>query len=129
MWPLAPSLDTVGPLARDVAGLVRGMELLEPGFGVAPLPARLVVGRLRVAADPAIDAAVDDALAKAGFEVVDTSSPRDGTRRSAAAAATISRPRRGSLTDTSSPAGTASATMSPSAWSRVVPGRRRCRWP
>ena len=33
--PLAPSLDTVGPLARDVAGLVVGMRLLDPGFGEA----------------------------------------------------------------------------------------------
>src|SRR5580704_2124212 len=30
--PLAPSLDTVGPMAADVAGLVLGMQLLEPGF-------------------------------------------------------------------------------------------------
>ncbi len=35
VWPLSPSFDTVGPLARDVAGLVTGMELLEPGFIVA----------------------------------------------------------------------------------------------
>src|SRR5580693_5536769 len=34
VWPLAPSLDTVGPMARDIAGLVTGMALLEPGFAV-----------------------------------------------------------------------------------------------
>lgn len=34
VWPLAPSLDTVGPLARDVAGVAKGMALLEPGFAV-----------------------------------------------------------------------------------------------
>ena len=34
VWPLAPSFDTVGPIARTVAGLVTGMELLEPGFAV-----------------------------------------------------------------------------------------------
>ena len=34
VWPLSPSFDT-GPMARDVAGLVVGMELLEPGFVVA----------------------------------------------------------------------------------------------
>src|ERR1019366_2618416 len=28
VWPLAPSFDTVGPMARDVAGLVTGMALL-----------------------------------------------------------------------------------------------------
>ena len=32
VWPLAPSLDTVGPMARDVAGVAAGMALLEPGF-------------------------------------------------------------------------------------------------
>ena len=35
VWPLSPSFDTVGPMARDVAGLVLGMQLLEPGFTVA----------------------------------------------------------------------------------------------
>ncbi len=34
VWPLAPSLDTVGPMARDVAGVAAGMTLLEPGFAV-----------------------------------------------------------------------------------------------
>ena len=34
VWPLAPSFDTVGPMARTVAGLVTGMQLLEPGFTV-----------------------------------------------------------------------------------------------
>src|SRR5207248_450736 len=38
VWPLALSLDTIGPMARDVAGLVRGMHRLEPGFAVAPRP-------------------------------------------------------------------------------------------
>src|SRR5207302_2690319 len=33
--PLAPGLDTVGPMARDVAGLTAGMALLEPGFTVS----------------------------------------------------------------------------------------------
>jgi len=28
VWPLAPSLDTVGPMARDVAGVITGMTLL-----------------------------------------------------------------------------------------------------
>ena len=55
--PLAPSLDTVGPMAADVAGLIAGMRLLEPGFAVAPAPGRLRVGRLRVPAAPEIPAA------------------------------------------------------------------------
>jgi amidase len=70
VWPVAPSLDTVGPMARDVAGLVAGMALLEPGFTVASdgtAPWR--VGRLRLSAEPAVDEAVDRALAAAGFAV------------------------------------------------------------
>lgn len=31
-WPLAPFLDTIGPLARTVADVIIGMDLLEPGF-------------------------------------------------------------------------------------------------
>jgi amidase len=73
VWPLAVSLDTVGPMARDVAGVTRGMALLEPGFTVADGPAR-TVGRLRlpgVAIDPAVDAAVDRLLAVAEVDVVE----------------------------------------------------------
>jgi len=72
--PLAESLDTVGPLGRDVATVARGMELLEPGFAPAA-PARLV-GRVRVPdEDPTIAAAVDRALAEAGFEVAEVALP------------------------------------------------------
>ena len=66
VWPLAPSFDTVGPMARDVAGLVLGMELLEPGF-VVDVPAAGSVARLRlpgIDVDPRIDAAVGSALAR-----------------------------------------------------------------
>ncbi len=70
VWPLAPSLDTVGPMARDVAGLVRGMELLEPGFSVAETTG-VAIGRLRPPADPLIDAAVDEVLHKAEWPVLD----------------------------------------------------------
>ncbi|MBV8161915.1 MAG: amidase [Acidimicrobiia bacterium] len=75
VWPLAPSLDTVGPMARDVAGVALGMQLLEPGFAVAEL-APAAVGRYRLpGTDPAIDAAVDRALAEAELEVVDIDLP------------------------------------------------------
>jgi amidase len=69
--PLAPSLDTIGPMARDVAGLAAGMALLEPGFTVPPTgeAAPRIVGRLAIDADPVIDRAVDDALRAAGFHV------------------------------------------------------------
>ncbi len=67
--PLAPSLDTVGPLARDMAMLVEGMRLLEPGFSedVGWVPAS--VGRLVLRAAPEIDRAIDDALRAAELAV------------------------------------------------------------
>jgi amidase len=72
--PLAESLDSVGPLGRDVAAVVRGMELLEPGFTPGE-PARSV-GRVRVPDEnPIIKTAVDRALAEAGFEVVEVELP------------------------------------------------------
>ena len=87
--PLAPTLDTVGPMARDVAGIVLGMQLLEPGFR-ADDPAAATVGRVRLPAgarvDPVVDRAVDDLLAATGaFGVVDlvlpgwTAAERAGT--------------------------------------------------
>lgn len=75
VWPLAASLDTVGPMARDIAGLVLGMQLLEPGFSADVAPATRV-GRVRIGdVDPVLDAAVDDALARAGFEIIDVEDP------------------------------------------------------
>ncbi len=85
--PLAPTLDTVGPLARDVAGLAAGMALLEPGFAPGGDPVHRV-GRLRLpATDPAVDAAVDAALAATGWEVVELRS--DGLDAVLAAAMAI----------------------------------------
>jgi amidase len=74
VWPLSPSFDTVGPLARDVAGLVVGMELLEPGFAVAETTG-VTIGRLRPPADPLIDAAVDKALRDAEWPVLELDVP------------------------------------------------------
>ena len=69
VWPLAPSLDTVGPMAATVDGLVTGMALLEAGFAPAAASARRI-GRLRTTARPEIEQAVDEALKAAEFEVV-----------------------------------------------------------
>ncbi len=78
VWPLAPSYDTVGPLAADVAGVVRGMGLLEPGFSV-PESVELRVARARlgpdVEVDPVIDAAVDHALELAELELTGVDVP------------------------------------------------------
>jgi amidase len=72
VWPLAPSLDTVGPMARDVAGVTLGMQLLEPGF-TAQATSATTVGRVRlpIPVDPVVDRAVDDLLAASGLDVVD----------------------------------------------------------
>jgi len=67
--PLAHGLDTVGPMARDVAGVAAGMALLEPGFTVAESAPR-TVGVLELDADPVITTAIDDALRTAEFDVV-----------------------------------------------------------
>ncbi len=72
--PLAQSLDTVGPIGRDLAAVVLGMRLLEPGF--APGAPAGLIGRVRVpGVDPRIDAAIDRALAAAEVEVVEFELP------------------------------------------------------
>lgn len=80
VYPISPlRLDTIGPMARDVNGLVKGMDLLQPGFAgqyhaavaARPEAARIRVGRLYMGKTrKSIDEAIDAALAKAGFEVV-----------------------------------------------------------
>ncbi len=71
VYPLGPSLDTVGPLGADVAAVELGLCLIDPGFrpnaGEPPRQA----GRIRAEADPAVDAAVDAALAAAGLQVTE----------------------------------------------------------
>ena len=66
--PLSPGLDTVGPMARDVAGLAAGMALLEPGFTVAGTTAA-TAGLLVLEADPAVSDAAAGALRAAGLDV------------------------------------------------------------
>ncbi|HEY2625432.1 MAG TPA: amidase [Candidatus Udaeobacter sp.] len=83
VYPIAPNrLDTIGPLAKDIAGTVRGMDLLQAGFSgryrqaVAAKPSAkgLRVGRVYIhGTNPRVDRAVDDALAATGFEVVNLS--------------------------------------------------------
>jgi amidase len=76
VYPLAPSMDTVGPLGADLAAVELGMRLIDPGFAGASAEAPARVGRIRPAldlgVDPATDAAVDAALATlAGLQVTD----------------------------------------------------------
>jgi amidase len=69
VYPLAPSLDTVGPLGADVAAVELGMRLIEPGFAAGSCELR--VARVRPETTPQVDAAVeaaiDAALAAAGI--------------------------------------------------------------
>ena len=78
--PIDPQhLDTVGPMGKDIDHTVRGMELLQGGFAgkyAAEKAARrsgqtIRIGRLKLkGTDPNIDQAIDEALTKAGFQVV-----------------------------------------------------------
>ena len=78
--PVEPRhLDTVGPMARNIEDTVRGMDLLQPGFAGKyaaekarwPDGRKMRVGRLKLkGTNPNIDQAIDEALAKAGFQVV-----------------------------------------------------------
>lgn len=66
--PLAPSLDTVGVLARSVADLAAAATLLDPRLTDGHLAPSPTVGRLRLPdTDPTIDAAIDSALLEAGI--------------------------------------------------------------
>ncbi|WP_165358571.1 amidase [Haloactinopolyspora alba] len=77
VFEFSRTLDTVGPLAREVAGLVTGMRLMEPGFepavgGSEPVTAaRLRFDRI----ESAVDEAVDRAVAAAGLRVTDVTIP------------------------------------------------------
>jgi len=80
VFPIEPEhLDTVGPMGKDIAHTVQGMDLLQNGFAalyaaaVAAKPSAqgIRIGRLTLpGADTNIDQAVDEALAKTGFQVV-----------------------------------------------------------
>jgi aspartyl-tRNA(Asn)/glutamyl-tRNA(Gln) amidotransferase subunit A len=65
-WPLAPSYDTAGPMARDVEGCERMMEAMAPGYERAGLDS---LDSLRVGlawtdlADPLVRARVEEAAA------------------------------------------------------------------
>jgi Asp-tRNA(Asn)/Glu-tRNA(Gln) amidotransferase A subunit family amidase len=80
VFPIEPDhLDVVGPLGNDIASTALGMELLQTGFAAKyaaaqvakPFAKDIRVGRLYLeGTEPRIDAAIDKALAKAGFQVV-----------------------------------------------------------
>ena len=80
VYPVEPHLDTVGPMGKDIDHTVQGMELLQDGFAAKyaaakaakPTAGSIRVGRLKLkSTDPKVDQAIDDALAKTGFQVVE----------------------------------------------------------
>jgi Asp-tRNA(Asn)/Glu-tRNA(Gln) amidotransferase A subunit family amidase len=80
VFPLSPKhLDTIGPLAKDVPNLAKGMALLDPDFSARyeaakaknPSASGIRLGRLYVPGTyPEIDHAIDNALTAAGFQLV-----------------------------------------------------------
>ena len=88
VFPIEPEhLDTVGPMGKDIAHTVQGMDLLQNGFAalyaaaVAAKPSAqaIRIGRLTLpGTDTKIDQAVDEALARTGFQVVPLD---DGVRK------------------------------------------------
>jgi amidase len=80
VYPVEKHLDTVGPMGRDIDHTVQGMELLQDGFAAKyasakaanPTARSIRIGRLKLkGTDRKIDQAIDDALAKTGFQVVE----------------------------------------------------------
>jgi amidase len=80
VFPIEPEhLDTVGPMGKDIAHTVQGMDLLQNGFVekyagfvvAKPSAQEIRIGRLTLkGTDPKIDQAVDEALARTGFQVI-----------------------------------------------------------
>ncbi len=78
--PIDPiHLDTVGPIGKNIEATAKGMDLLESGFAskyeaekaAKPAARSIRVGRLKLEGTNAkVDQAVDDALARAGFQVI-----------------------------------------------------------
>lgn len=69
VYPLAPSLDTVGWLGKNLDSIELGMRLIEPGFTV-PATTTRNAGRLRF---PAVATEIDDAVdaALAGLTITE----------------------------------------------------------
>ena len=80
VFQLSPThMDTIGPMARDIPRMVQGMDLLQRGFvarykaavAAKPSAAQIRIGRLYIdGTSPAIDKALDAALAAKGFRIV-----------------------------------------------------------
>jgi Asp-tRNA(Asn)/Glu-tRNA(Gln) amidotransferase A subunit family amidase len=67
-------LDSIGPMAKDVRGLIEGMKLLEPSFELGS-NTTLRVGKIQLDADPVIERALNHALMAVGWDVIDIDVP------------------------------------------------------
>jgi len=80
VFPISPGhLDTVGPMARNIHDLVRGMDLLQRGFALEcrrvvadkPLARHMTIGRLYLdGTAPEIDRSIDAALTARHFKII-----------------------------------------------------------
>jgi amidase len=81
VWPLAPTLDTIGPLAATTDALIRLTDLLQPGFAkeVAATSPATTVGVVHQPGgqltDPLLERSVDQVLRAAGLQVEQLSAP------------------------------------------------------
>jgi amidase len=80
VWPLAPFLDTIGPMARTVSETAQGLAMLDTSFSVDHFNTISIrtIGRIRISDSPVyptIDAAVDEALLASGVAVLDIALP------------------------------------------------------
>lgn len=66
--PASSSLDCVGPMARDLDTLVAAMSAMDCTFVAQMPPEQLCVGLVDVSCDPAIEAAVRDAITRRGWK-------------------------------------------------------------
>ena len=80
VYPIEPAhLDTVGPMGKDIEHTVQAMDLLQDGFAgqyaaakaAKPNGQSIRIGRLQLKdTNPNIDAAIDNALLKTGFSII-----------------------------------------------------------
>jgi amidase len=80
VFPIEPKhLDTVGPMGKDIAHLVQGMDLLQNGFAAryrriaaaGSSTKKIRIGRLYLSGtDPQVDKAVDASLTQEKFQVL-----------------------------------------------------------
>jgi aspartyl-tRNA(Asn)/glutamyl-tRNA(Gln) amidotransferase subunit A len=77
VFPLAPTFDHAGPMARSVAGCARMMEALVPGFETPPGHDARIGFAWTERCDPLVRAQVEEAAAAVNAEPVDFPLPDD----------------------------------------------------